>query len=482
MPRTPIWGAIMPPVEIDALVAASRRWMAGGEAPETGVLSVGQTGREAQLRMLAEAAQLRQIALRPTAPTNLAPAAALPDLDLPLLPDAARPLFRRLIKLTNERSHAELVTGLMAKRGVMAHPFDWLPPKDPTGFPPEYHALAAWQAGADEAMPSALTAETWDDFLPAARRAAFADLRAQDPASARALLEANVTGVAADERDELVRQMSVGLSPDDQPFLEALLGDRSGKVKASATRLLARLGVVTGGEAATDLAAYFDASKGFLRRKLTVAVKGKLNQVQRNTLIDLLGAVPAPAFAAALDLSETDLADALDLGNTDLVGPFIASFAQSAGDRAFAALWARVVEAGLATVPHIEPALARLTRDEVFAAAEVLLRKGVYHSLADVARLTGPALPATTSSALLGSPRLKDQIEEARNALIPDAKPYVRQAALGSLAHELRVAGCLLTAGDAAALRDKLSPAIYHAADPALDPLHFNIALEGTRP
>jgi hypothetical protein len=470
----------MASTDISQLVAASRRWLAGGEASGAGGLAEGHSGREAQLRMLAEAAQLRQIVLRPVPPADLTPGEPLPALALPLLPEAARPLFRRLIKRSNERAPTELLISFMVARGVMAHPFDWLPPKDVTGFPPEYHPLAAWQAGAgDMGVPSPLSAETWEDYLPAARKMAFADLRRADPAGGRALLEAHSARVAAEERDDLVRLLAIGLHADDQSLLETLLTDRSGKVKSTAKHLLARLGVVTGGEAAEELAGYFDASKGFLRRKLTVSLKTKLNDVQRRTLFELLAAVPVPAFAAALEIDEVELATALDLGRSDMVGPLVSAFAQSASDEAFATLWARVSEAGLATVPHLDPALPRLSKAEVMSAVERLLNSGVYHRLDDLARLSGPALPAPLSAALLRSARLSGLIEEARNALIPDVKDYVRQAALTHLAAEIRVAGCLLTAPDASTLRERLTNGIYHPADPALDPLNFNIALEG---
>ncbi|MEO0915221.1 MAG: DUF5691 domain-containing protein, partial [Pseudomonadota bacterium] len=194
----------------------------------------------------------------------------------------------------------------------MAHPFDWLPPKDVEGFPDIYIPLAAWAAEAEETEATTLTEESWDAHFPAERRAAMEALRRTDPDTARTLLEAKAAGLPAEERHRLIQTLATGLSEADQPFLETLAAsDRSGKVKATATRLLARLGVAGDGEAAAELAAFLEiTSTGLLRRKPLLAFRKKLNDVQQNRAQTLFGSVPLAQLAIALDLTPEALIEA----------------------------------------------------------------------------------------------------------------------------------------------------------------------------
>jgi hypothetical protein len=67
-----------------------------------------------------------------------------------------------------------------------------------------------------------LTADNWDDFWPAARKAALIGLRRRDPSAARALLEAKLGSENAEARLRLVSLLSERLSGDDVAFLESL--------------------------------------------------------------------------------------------------------------------------------------------------------------------------------------------------------------------------------------------------------------------
>jgi Family of unknown function (DUF5691) len=470
----------MPQAEATALEAARRRWLAGGEAPVAGALAQGQTGAEAQLRMLAEAAQLRQIALAPEPPSARQPADPLPACALPLLDETLRPLFRRLIKLSSDRAHAALLTGFMATRGVMAHPFDWLPPKDAEGFPPVYFPLAAWVAGQGaQVLPATISPETWDDYTPAARRLAFALFRKSDAGGARALLEAKVQAVAADERLGLVACLATGLDPADRTFLESLLGDRSGKVKDLARSLLARLGFSDTDEDARELAAFFETSKSFLRRKVTVSLKAKLNDVQRRRVAELFDLVPIGALAAALGQSESELAATLDLSDQGFTRLILPAIAASAGDTGFRAFLARAKEAGhlgLETLLILSP---RMTAESLAAEVQSLIERGAVSAIEPLAALLGPSLPPSVSRALAGSGYMKTLIQDAKAALGADGKDHAKQAALTRLKDALRLMGCLMQRADALALHGRIAGPIFHPADPALDPLNFNIALEG---
>lgn len=65
--------------------------------------------------------------------------------------------------------------------------------------------------------------------------------RTADPAKARARLEASLKELSAKERAPMVMVLETGLSLDDEPLLEKLLGDRSKEVRENAARLLSRL-------------------------------------------------------------------------------------------------------------------------------------------------------------------------------------------------------------------------------------------------
>ena len=81
----------------------------------------------------------------------------------------------------------------------------------------------------------------WDTGVAEQRVAVLKRLRASDPAAARRLVESTWKQDGADERAKFVDAMRAGLSPDDEPFLEAALDDRSKQVRAAAAELLARL-------------------------------------------------------------------------------------------------------------------------------------------------------------------------------------------------------------------------------------------------
>ena len=95
------------------------------------------------------------------------------------------------------------------------------------------------QAPATEDAASGEPAEDWTEGDATARRWAFAAFRRRDPDAARASLEPVFRGEKAELREHLVGALEIGLSPADEPFLEACLDDRAGGVRAAAQRLLA---------------------------------------------------------------------------------------------------------------------------------------------------------------------------------------------------------------------------------------------------
>ncbi|WP_329083703.1 DUF5691 domain-containing protein [Streptosporangium sp. NBC_01469] len=89
--------------------------------------------------------------------------------------------------------------------------------------------------GADE------VSEVWEFGTSGDRRVHLGALRAADPARARELLAATWEKETPDDRAAFLEVLGTGLSPDDEPFLEAALDDRRREVRNQAADLLTRL-------------------------------------------------------------------------------------------------------------------------------------------------------------------------------------------------------------------------------------------------
>ena len=129
-----------------------------------------------------------------------------------------------------------LLAELHARHDV-EHPVEVLSTRDDPGTTPRSRWLHA-QLG--DAPPEDLD-EAWELGTPDERRAAFDEQRRRAPAAARERVEASWDATRAAERTQWVQRLSTGLGPDDEPFLERCLDDRSKHVRAAAAELLTRL-------------------------------------------------------------------------------------------------------------------------------------------------------------------------------------------------------------------------------------------------
>ena len=277
-------------------------WISGGAVFELAPtewkdVAAASSPDEQERRLLAIAAQALDVALRPAAPKTLKRRPPLPVLALPTLPERLRPLLRAAMKYAADARLKTRVATLVASRGFVLHPMDWMPAASYQESPEVYAPWVDWQAGADgerQSRREQLTAETWDDFYPAARRTALVDLRRTMPALARTLIETKGASEPAEVRLALIELMRFGLGADDVPFLKSLSADRSGKVREMAGRLLARLGErgnpTEGGteDPPAELAAFIEEGKsGFIRRRATYApvkLKSPAQQARRAEL------------------------------------------------------------------------------------------------------------------------------------------------------------------------------------------------------
>jgi hypothetical protein len=96
----------------------------------------------------------------------------------------------------------------------------------------------AYAAGVQE---SADAEQVWQEGSIDQRVALLCEERGTDPARARARFEASLKELGAKERLPMVKALSIGLSLDDEPLLEKLLGDRGKEVREHVAQLLSRL-------------------------------------------------------------------------------------------------------------------------------------------------------------------------------------------------------------------------------------------------
>lgn len=81
----------------------------------------------------------------------------------------------------------------------------------------------------------------FDDGTAPDRLAAFREIRRLNPQRGRELLQGDLHLEKGDQKRKLVQLLSVRLHPDDEPLLESLRSDRSGKVRELANSFLSQL-------------------------------------------------------------------------------------------------------------------------------------------------------------------------------------------------------------------------------------------------
>jgi hypothetical protein len=461
------------------LAGARSRWIIGGEAaPPDHPLTQGQPAAEADLRLLAVAGQFRRFCQAP-APPALTQRPDLPPLALPVLPDALRPLARRMLHPPSDRA-AHLIAVFTARRGHVLHPVDWMPPAG-ADLPEVYRPLQIWRAdrlgkGTD------LTEETWLALSRAERLDQVAARRQTDPAAALGLLSANIAQCPADERLALVETLATGLGPDDVPFLQSLSTDRSDKVRKAAAHFLARLGVSEADPLASEAAAMFElATEGLIRRRRVLRLVPKAKEGQLRSLIQTLPEITLPGLARALGLAPADVVALWDLDKAPapVQAALSAMIARTAADADLVAYWHRLgaqPDIARTSLPLLFPRLSAADRQ---AACLWLIAQTGPAAAPDILALAGPAAPAPVSAALAADPGALIAALMLSRDTTPE-KTAAARAEAQRLAHILASLGLLLTAADAARMIGTMTGAGVHPADPILDHLSFNAALKGS--
>lgn len=470
-----------PETILDTLGAVLPRWTMGtAAAPQAKVWQavLGDDPAEAELRLLAMAGQFLATCVVAQPPSPLQALPDVPPLTLPVVPERIRPLVRRTLAATREaRPRTELLQ-FLAQRGWSVHPADWMPTASDEDAPDVYAPWRDWadrSAGASSGHAQAsdpLTAENWDHFRPAARKVAFTVLRQHDPDGARALLEAKLAALGADERLRLVGVLANRLSQADAELLGQLAtGDRAPKVKTLSAMLRARLGHGSGAgnEDAEELCAFFEfRTKGLLRRTRVLGacpIKTAAQAARRRQLFDM---VDLAAFAAALGLGADDLPALWQWGESpDADVGLVVMVARSGSDGAVEAV-AQVLAAAMSGMAPL--------------AAELRPRLGTagQAALARAALAAGETFTGVLS--LAGGSGMNDNVivSPAGKALLAALSANDTQTARGTavVTGELVALGLIASRRAAVDALERIGRNGMAAADPRLDMLRLNAALD----
>jgi hypothetical protein len=471
----------MAEVIYDAMGSVLTRWtMGSAAAPAAPIWSaeLGTEPAEAELRLLALSGQFLGVAVTAEPPPELRVLPDIPALALPTVPEALRPLVRRILAAFKETQRKTELLDFLAARGWTTHPAEWMPTSNDEDAPDVY---APWRDWAGIAASNSvvrrqagdrLTADNWEDFWPAARKVALAELRRHDPEAARTVLEAKLASENADVRLPLLSLLATGLSEADIPFLEGIAAnDRAPKVKALAASLLARLGQGPSvGEDIAELAGFFSVKmKGLLRRSRVIQFENNKTHAQAQRRAALLASADITSLARALTLTPQELVDAWSWDVDRQADAALADLVSRTGTDSLVAQTAEAISQGDASVflAALTPRLAPGQRSEL---AEKVLRTRRF-SFEMAKTIAG------------GTARLENPLTVPAGAVLltalqrSDAKPSDELTELFAL-------GLIASRAAARQTLERLNGAGLLQGDPRLDMLRLNAALDdnGAKP
>jgi hypothetical protein len=182
---------------------------------------------------------------------------------------------------------------------------------------------------ASEAALSPDAETTWQESTTGQRCEILRRLRAIDPAKARTWLEATWKQEKADARLELLKTLEIGLSADDESFLDRVLDDRALSVKSAVPALLARIPTSA---FATRMMNRADTMLSGDQGKLELTLAGALDKAgQRDGIIEkpppglgerawwliqILACVPLAHWEERFQLTPPELIAAADAGTS----------------------------------------------------------------------------------------------------------------------------------------------------------------------
>jgi hypothetical protein len=466
----------------DALPRLRAAWMAGRSAVDQAPAAWRETlgdGPAAEAALAALAGHALQAVFRPTAPGRLTPRPLLPRLAAPTPSAAARSRIRRLLAGKADEARIRGIVQLAAARGYVLHPADWTPDARDDWAPAVYAPWLAWAASERaEAPAGTLTADNYEDWPWAERRAALAALRRNNQAAAGAIVAARAGREPAERRLKLVELLEDGLSATDIPFLESLAGDRSDRVRAEARRLLARLGHgASDAELAAELAGLVEIARvGLIRRRTQLKLVKLKTTAQEKRRTELFQLVTLRDLAGALGADETALLDQPPQGEPQAVLGFVTQVAETGSDAARRILLERLLESDSLRLDWLAPLARRMTTAERARELPAVIARESAVSFQETLAFAGDALGCAPLRALIQAQGYR-QLGAALKLAV-SGEGQARSGAEAQLRIALANLGQLADASAARALIQTCSEAGLSPADPALDLLHLNAALE----
>jgi hypothetical protein len=455
-------------------------WMAGQSALEycPGEWRDAVAGEDGECALAALAGHAATVLFRPAPTAPIAPRPLLPRLALPSVPEAVRPWLRRLLTRKSTVPIERPLIDLVTARGFALHPADWLPSPRDDWAPDIYAPWLDWlRAESAPAPASDFKLETYEQWPWAERRAALTALRHSDPVAAGSIITAKAAGEPAERRLKLIEILEINLSEADCAFLEGLATDRSERVQALAGAYLARLGRGADAEAlATELAAMVELGQiGLLRRRTQLAINALKNAAQETRRRELFKLVSLTSLARALGVPETPLIETAPNGSPDGIEAFVQMVAATGSEEARRQLLDQMLEDADMPLRQAQPLGPRLTTTERRTLLPRIMQRDT-DAFDTTLALMGRNLGEAPLAALLASPGYA-ALENTVNAAL-SGEDAQRAAAGNVLDAMLSRVALLVTAAAAAELAKRLTAAGLSAADPKLELLHLNAALE----
>jgi len=433
-------------------------------------------GQNTELALAALAGQALEIVFRPSPSAPLIERPLLPRLAAPTVPEAARPLVRRVLASLKVEDQRRQLVWFLIGRGYTLHPADWLPSAKDDWLPEPYSPWLDWargESGGADASAEALTNETWEFWLWRERRAALTALRRTDPAGARSLILQKGPNEPPDRRLQLLSILADGLTSEDLVSLAPFLKDRSPRVQRLARRLEARIAPAANPtDDDLELAAFFSLNGGiFGKPQLKAKPLKTAAQLERRAA--LLAHGRFGALARALGVSEPALAEATAKAGDEVKELLRDMLLESGSDHSIEVLrtWAlsgRIRGALLAevgaylTAEERMPLAARAAQEEADPTFETALAAlGPTLGVLSLQQVRGAGLDAVF--ALLHEPS--------------DESPSARQLRQRPLPASLFALGVLIETSAAETLLERVIAAGLSPADPRLEPLRLNAAL-----
>lgn len=445
--------------EMDALKAC---WMTGGTSDK---LCPEQWQGFNELSRLAIAGQFTRIATRPASPDGFELRPEIPPLSLPVMPEALRPQFRRILdsKLANPAS----VVQLIAARGYCVNPIDWMPKQSDTNLPEAYDAWQDWMEGnVADYTKGTLNADTWDSFPVHSRHRELTAVHAQDPDTARELVTAVVPTLSADQRLRMLECLRPGLTDSDKALLEGFAKDRSTKVQTFVKVQLARLGqdFVSDEAALEEVADFLEVQRaGMLTRRKLVTARKLKNDAQRKRRKTVLRAMSLHGLTNMLKLPADDFIEMWDFGGaTEEIAEVIAT---SGTDNQVKRFVERCVEQD---VDVSQALMDRISDADRLILGQRVLMKDEWHFSKTVAWF-----PTPDGSVGLPKPDGCKPLMDLIKLTVQDDKNTQDQM----IAEALNFLGLIADRDTAAALVDRLLAAGVMTVDPRLALLRLNAAL-----